>query len=199
MPQVGCPATFPGCTSSLKLTLLRSARQGLCPTQPPNLDGIDAGFAAVIDAAPSPAIPSNCRSRRKLVSNSANTPSMSRKALPAAVPVSTGCSSRAALRRGPSTRGPYNRWVGAAFYCVSHEVSVDGRWLHLRSSFYGQALLRRCGYDDDRPWRVVPWLHAVEGAATNRKGPAGDGRGPSLFCRIPRPRRAPKHRSAARG
>jgi hypothetical protein len=30
--------------------------------------------------------------RRKLVSNSANTPSMSRKHLPAAVPVSIGCS-----------------------------------------------------------------------------------------------------------
>src|SRR5271166_51026 len=38
------------------------------------------------------AIPSAWRSFRKLVSNSANTPSISRKALPAAVPVSIGCS-----------------------------------------------------------------------------------------------------------
>jgi hypothetical protein len=38
------------------------------------------------------AIPSICRSRRRLVSNSAKTPSMSRKALPAAVLVSIGCS-----------------------------------------------------------------------------------------------------------
>jgi hypothetical protein len=36
--------------------------------------------------------PSNWRSLHKLVSNSANTPSMSRNALPAAVPVSIGCS-----------------------------------------------------------------------------------------------------------
>ncbi len=41
-----------------------------------------------------------CRSFRKLVSNSANTPSMSRKALPAAVPVLIGCSkSRARVTR----------------------------------------------------------------------------------------------------
>jgi hypothetical protein len=38
------------------------------------------------------AMPSSWRSRRKLVSNSANTPTMSRKHLPAAVPVSIGCS-----------------------------------------------------------------------------------------------------------
>ena len=38
------------------------------------------------------AMPSSRRSRRKLVSNSANTPSRSRNALPAAVAVSTGCS-----------------------------------------------------------------------------------------------------------
>src|SRR6266478_2010649 len=37
-------------------------------------------------------MPSSWRSRRKLVSNSANTPSISRKHLPAAVPVSIGCS-----------------------------------------------------------------------------------------------------------
>ena len=43
--------------------------------------------------APWPAaMPSICRSRRRLVSNSANTPSMSRNALPAAVEVSIGCS-----------------------------------------------------------------------------------------------------------
>src|SRR3954470_23548258 len=38
------------------------------------------------------AIPSIWRSFRRFVSNSANTPSMSRNALPAAVLVSTGCS-----------------------------------------------------------------------------------------------------------
>jgi hypothetical protein len=38
------------------------------------------------------AIPSSWRSRRRLVSNSANTPSMSRRHLPAAVLVSIGCS-----------------------------------------------------------------------------------------------------------
>jgi len=37
-------------------------------------------------------IPSNWRPRRRLVSNSANTPRMSRNAFPAAAPVSTGCS-----------------------------------------------------------------------------------------------------------
>src|SRR6266403_2131548 len=44
-------------------------------------------------------MPSNCRSLRRFVSNSANTPSMSRKACPAAVPVSIGCS--VALRMAP--------------------------------------------------------------------------------------------------
>src|SRR5271169_3781506 len=38
------------------------------------------------------AIPSSWRSRRRFVSNSANTPSISRKHLPAAVLVSIGCS-----------------------------------------------------------------------------------------------------------
>jgi hypothetical protein len=38
------------------------------------------------------AIPSSCRSLRRLVSNSENTPSISKKALPAALDVTIGCS-----------------------------------------------------------------------------------------------------------
>src|SRR5262249_30293702 len=38
------------------------------------------------------AMPSSCHSRRRFVSNSANTPSMSTNAFPAAVLVSIGCS-----------------------------------------------------------------------------------------------------------
>ena len=61
--------------------------------QPPHLGRVDDGLAALVDALRlRRPIPSSCRSRRRLVSNSANTPSMSRNALPAAVPVSTGCS-----------------------------------------------------------------------------------------------------------
>ena len=43
------------------------------------------------------AIPSICRSRLRLVSNSADTPSMSNEALPAAADVSTGGPERDAL------------------------------------------------------------------------------------------------------
>jgi hypothetical protein len=53
---------------------------------------IDAGRPLQTPAALALAIPSSWRSRRRLVSNSAKTPRMSRKHLPAAVPVSIGCS-----------------------------------------------------------------------------------------------------------
>ena|SRR6202521_992344 len=53
---------------------------------------IEAGRPLNTPAALALAMPSSWRSRRKLVSNSANTPSMSGKHLPAAVPVSIGCS-----------------------------------------------------------------------------------------------------------
>jgi hypothetical protein len=46
--------------------------------------------------------PPSCRSRRRLVSNSANTPSMSKKHLPPAVPVSIDCS--VAFRTAPRAR-----------------------------------------------------------------------------------------------
>jgi hypothetical protein len=79
-------------------------------------------------------------------------------------------------------------WVDSGCSRVCRKVSVDDRRLYLRSSFYGQALRCRCDHDDDRHWRIVPWLHAVERAATTRQGPAGDGRGPSPF--LPPPVRA---------
>jgi hypothetical protein len=70
---------------------------------------IEAGRPLYTPAALAFAIPSSWRSRRRFVSNSANTPSMSRKHLPAAVLVSIGCSvafneapRRAALVRKPA-------------------------------------------------------------------------------------------------
>jgi hypothetical protein len=48
--------------------------------------------ALIKPAAFALAIPSSCRSFRRFVSNSADTPSMSKKHLPAALPVSIGCS-----------------------------------------------------------------------------------------------------------
>jgi hypothetical protein len=60
---------------------------------------IDAGRPLYTPAAFALAIPSSWRSFRRFVSNSANTPSISKKHLPAAVPVSIGCS--AALSEAP--------------------------------------------------------------------------------------------------
>ena len=58
-----------------------------------NLGRVDPGLSALIDAdLLSRRDPSICRARRRLVSNSAKTPSMSKNALPAAMEVSTVCS-----------------------------------------------------------------------------------------------------------
>src|SRR6266436_3681947 len=58
--------------------------------------------ALIKPAAFALAIPSSCRSFRRFVSNSANTPSMSKKHLPAALPVSIGCS--VAFNEAPRAR-----------------------------------------------------------------------------------------------
>ena len=61
--------------------------------EPFDLGNIDAGFASPVDTPRfGRRYTLQLPSRRRLVSNSANTPNMSRNALPAAVPVSTGYS-----------------------------------------------------------------------------------------------------------
>src|SRR5271154_2648252 len=55
-------------------------------------------------------IPANCHSRRRLVSNSGNTPNMSINTLAATVPVSLGANAPAAALRHSRHRGRF--WLG---------------------------------------------------------------------------------------
>jgi hypothetical protein len=71
------------------------------------------------------AMPSSCRSRRRLVSNSANTPSMSRKHLPAAVPVSIGCS--VAFRTAPRARTVRQVLIDGAHPGIPGCLSISSR------------------------------------------------------------------------
>jgi hypothetical protein len=90
---------------------------------------IEAGRPLYTPAALAFAIPSSWRSRRRFVSNSANTPSMSRKHLPAAVLVSIGCSvafneaPRARTARTMSCRSPMLRARRAIRVTVSKSPS----------------------------------------------------------------------------
>jgi hypothetical protein len=95
----------------------RGRSQTILLAQPSDLGNVDAGFAPAIDPARALvcAMPSNWRSRRRLVSNSANTPSMSRGR-----PCRQRCQcppaarSHAAPRLGSSARGRCRRRKSSA-------------------------------------------------------------------------------------
>src|SRR5258707_2495641 len=105
---------------------------------------IEAGRPLSTPCALASAIPSSWGSPRKLVSNSANTPSMSRKHLPAAVPVSIGCS--VALSAAPLTR------IARTMSCKS-PIERAGAGLARFANGPGRLCARSCQKRDSRDVR----------------------------------------------
>ncbi len=93
------------------------------------------------------AIPSNCLSRRRLVSNSAKTPSMSRNALPAAVLVSMGWS--AARKKAPF------RFSSRTMSCRS-PIERASRSIRVTTNSSPRRINSRTEASSLRPVRVVP-------------------------------------------